>query len=509
MSIIHTESFRKGIVLSTILSIASKGLTFCITILIALYFGTSIETDIYFYIIGIVTTIALFINGSTTIVIIPEVIHIKETKGLEDAHKLINFFFYLFTAIAIIPTVILIIYPTLTIKSISKFSDPIIRSHLSIFVLSSVLIVLLTANTFIKEVLGSFRFFTMPMIISLVNSFFSLAFVFLFHVKLKTVSLLLGLITGNIINLILLLFTLKKNTGWRFSYFNIGISKGVLKRLLYAQSGSLVSAFSVLVPPYLLSGLGTGVIAAINFSKQIADAPTSFITAQFASVSGIKFNIQYARKEFQELGETFNKAFSFLIFVLCPICGIMFIDCKEIVGFIFSRGAFTYSSVNETAFFCKIFIVSVPLIALDIFSSRMLIAAKKISQTFWYQIVSNLFLIISIIVLLPRLHAKAFPIAVLINYSVNLIVQPIFFYFICPYVNYFKIIKSFFLILALNVSVMAVIVILNKFLYCPAIAIYTVFIVDSICYLLLIVITNNYLKINNDFRSYLSRYIKF
>lgn len=507
MSFLKSESFKKGLALSTFLNIISKGFTFCISILIAYYFGTSIETDLYFYIIGAITAFSLFVNGSTTVAIIPELIYLKEKYGEKEAHKLINFFLYLLILVALIPALFLMISPAQSIHLISQFSITVINDHLNIFLLSSSLIILLTANTFLKEVLGCFHFFSMPMVLSIVNSISLLLCLFFLHSKLKIVSLLIGLNAGNLINLILLLTTLRRNTLWRFHYLRFKIPNHLIKRMIYAQSGSLASALSMLVPPYLLSGLGTGVIAAINFSKQIADIPSSFVTNQFSSVLGIKFNIQYARNEVIELNETFNKVFSLLIFILVPISGIIFIQSQEIIEIIFSRKAFTNVSIQEASLFCKIFVISVPLIAIDQLSARLLIAAKKIPQSFWYQVGSNIFLILTVITLLPHLKAIAFPIAILINYIVNLIVQPILFHYICPFINYFVPIKSFLKTMLLNIVILVIISLLNKIGFFMSLNCYISVVMNSIIYLSLLIFFNIAFKINDEFLFYTNLFL--
>ena len=43
------ESYKKGIALSTLYNVFNKGLVFCLSLLIAYFFGAQLKVDIYFY----------------------------------------------------------------------------------------------------------------------------------------------------------------------------------------------------------------------------------------------------------------------------------------------------------------------------------------------------------------------------------------------------------------------------------------------------------------------------
>lgn len=48
MQLFQFESYKKGIVLSTIFNILNKGLVFLSSLVVAFYFGTQLKTDIFF-----------------------------------------------------------------------------------------------------------------------------------------------------------------------------------------------------------------------------------------------------------------------------------------------------------------------------------------------------------------------------------------------------------------------------------------------------------------------------
>lgn len=501
ISVLKTESFKKGIALSTALNVLSKGLTFFTTLLIAFYFGTSLETDIYFFVISIVTSISMFITGCTTSVVIPEVMHLGESGHKEDAMKITNGILFAYVIITVMAVFLFSFMPVQVFSRISKYSSSTILEHRFYFSFSSILLILITINTYLKEVLSVYRFFTFPMIISLVNSVFILGSIPLLKNCIGMKSVLTGLILGNFVNTIMLVWTLHKYAKWRFTLYTVKISGSLFKRMLYSQAGYGATAASALVPPYLLSGMSAGIIAALNFGKQISDIPGNFLTAQFSAVSGIKFNELMARSQFHELDMAFRKSLTFLISILFPICGITFVFNTEIVEFLFGRGAFSSASITDAAIFCKLFILSSPLIAVDYLSTRILIAAKKIRQSFWYQIGSNLFSIMVMFLLFPRFGGKAIPITVLILYSLNIIALLIMLHFFCPYIKYLKALAESLKILLVNAIIIFGIIILNCQLNqygCNTIGRLTI---GSILYLLFIYFSNLFFTINIDLQN--------
>ncbi len=501
ISIFRTESFRKGIALSTILNVFAKGLTFCNTVLIAFFFGTSLETDVYFFIISIITSISLFITGSTQSVIIPEMIHLRENGHEDEVIKITNLILFAFVLITIIPVVLFCIAPVQVFSRISQFKDGTIFEYRFFFSFSTVLLILITVNTFLKEVLSIYRFFTIPMIISIVNSIFSFVSIPLLQSYIGMKSVIIGLFMGNFVNAVILVWTLRKNGGWRFTAITFRLPRSLLNRIFYAQTGYTATAASMFFPPYLLSGLNAGVIAAFNFGRQISDIPGNFLTAQFATVTGIKFNELMARNQLSEVDTTFRKSLSFLFSILCPFCGIIFIYSNEIVDILFGRGAFSAASTSTAASFCRLFILSAPLIALDYLSARILIAAKKIKQSFWYQLGSNLFNIILMILLFPGLGGKAIPVTLLVSYSLNIIAQAIMFRFLCPWVNYTKALAESLIVLILNVTIASGIIILviwmEKY---GCIPVYRLAI-GSTLYLLIIYFSNLFFNFNADLQN--------
>ena len=77
MDILKTESYRKGILLSSVFNIGGKSIAFIQQWLIGYFFGTHSSTDIFFFTYNIILFISYFFLNLSTSVLIPESINIR------------------------------------------------------------------------------------------------------------------------------------------------------------------------------------------------------------------------------------------------------------------------------------------------------------------------------------------------------------------------------------------------------------------------------------------------
>ena len=80
LRLIKAESYTRGMTLSVLFNIISKGILFLLTIIIARYFGSTIKTDIYFFVFTTMILFSSFINNIDTVVLIPESMRLREKE---------------------------------------------------------------------------------------------------------------------------------------------------------------------------------------------------------------------------------------------------------------------------------------------------------------------------------------------------------------------------------------------------------------------------------------------
>lgn len=506
MSLIQTESFKKGIAYSTLFNFGAKALSFANNILIAFYFGTQASTDLYFYTIGIILFIAYLITGFSSAVLIPESMKLRELFGVEQSQKFLNCFTYLFILLSGIITIALLCAPVYFFTLFSKFQPSVLEDYKHLLSLALLLLPLSCLNTFLMEVLSSYRYFTLPMFFSIFTSTFSMLGIVLFHNILGTGSILGGLLAANGFNLLFLLIILKNKLSWTLSFSFTHVNKNIVNNIVYSESGNISTALAGYIPLYIISGFSTGFVTALNYGKQVADLINILFATQIASVSSIKLNELYAKNEFKQFNETFIKTSQLVIFILLPISFVIALFSQEILIILFKRGAFSASSVLQSSIFLRYFTLSICLIGLDLVASRAILASQKIKYAFWYQISMNIIQIFALFALKPFFQERSIPLALLIKYVINFFTLNFLFLKTIPFLEYFRVNYYYFVILVINGGIALIIFYAIPLMHLnPMLTMIT----GSILYFTIYFSFSYIFKANNEFNEIILRAFQF
>ena len=449
---LKTESYKKGIIKSTALNVIVKCISFINILVIAYYFGTSIDTDLYFYIFSFITLLAGLINGMDVAVIIPEGMQIKETKGMDSAMPFYNFFGYLYLFLGSLFFFILLFFSVPIYNAISSFKSTVLTQHYSLLLLSSGLPVLIILSNYLTTVLTTIKYFTAPLIVNGITQFFALIALLTLHKSIGINSVILGLTIGYILNIILLLFFMRVKLNWRFNFHSQKLSKRIKHNLVSVQLGNLASFaynYGIII---LLSSLVTGVYSAYNYSMQIINIPIIFIVAQTAAVSGIKFNELAAKDQYAQLNKIFHDSLGLLLFFIVPVCFLTWLYADIIVKILFLRNKFSKEAAQTTVLFIKYLIFLLPCLAINTFLTRLLIAIKKVNQSFYFQIGFNVSMLIIVFLSTSMFYLQGFIWSTLIAYYLYSTVACIFLMrWLMPYIKYIAFLKLFLRIVLINI----------------------------------------------------------
>jgi peptidoglycan biosynthesis protein MviN/MurJ (putative lipid II flippase) len=452
MSFLRIESYKRGIVVSTIFNLFAKGLVFLVSLLVAYYFGSGEQTDVYFYAYNVVVLISGFFTMLNSTVLIPEAMRMRVDDEVRSSQFLI-FFIYLYAAVTVILSLAFFMWPVSTFTTISNFNIQTLQEHKFILQLAIPLILLMTLTNLLTEILISYRFFSVTMIVSIINSIISITFLALLREKLSIGSLLLGLLTGFMINLVSLFFLIKKYLKWNFFFSLFAVDKRIWRNVALAQAGNITTVLNSYVPLFLLSGFNPGIITTLTFAQQLSVLPNSLFTNHFTSVAAIKFNELYSNKSFEDLNKIFTSTAEFLVFILMPVSGLMFFFSTEIVTIVFKHGKFDETGVANASMFLKYLGLQLPLLAINTLFSRLLMAGHKVAQSFAYQIAFNILLIILLFVGIEVWGIVGYPLALVAAYLLNIFACYYLEKFFFNIIHYRLILRKFFLALLANACI--------------------------------------------------------
>lgn len=393
---LRLESYRKGIVASSVLNVVSKATAFITSLVIAYCFGTQTRTDLYFYCITTVTVLSVLVTSIDSAVLIPESMHLRERSGGRAAMAFLNRFLYLYLAIGVTLALFIAVRPVTVFLAVSKFDKAALVSNSNILAASGLLLIFMVVATYLVDILASHKYFTMPMIVNMVNNIISLAFLAVFYKRLGILSLMIGLLVGYSIQSVFLVYAMKVLLQWDFAVSNISIGAKNIKNIGYSYLGNVATALSAYVPFFLLSGFAPGVVASLNYAQQVSGMPTNTVTAQFSSVAGIKLNELAAKREWKKINDVFLSSANILLFVMIPISLLIFLYNREILTVLFRRGAFDQRSVDMSAGFLRYLSLLLPLFVVNTIVARLFMAGQKVLQALWNQAIVNIALIVAI-----------------------------------------------------------------------------------------------------------------
>lgn len=498
------ESYKKGIIVSTGLNIIVKAILLLNTVIIAWYFGTSVETDLYFYIFSTVFLIAGLVNGMDLAVILPEGMHLQEETGKAEAVAFYNFFGLSYFLVGILLFLVLFFFSVPIYSSISSFKSSVLSDHINLLLLSSALPLLVILSNYYTAVLTTLKYFTAPLIASGIAQSFVLLSLLIFHTQFGIISVLIGMVAGYLVNIGLLLFFMYHKLQWRFHFSAKYIIKRVRKNLAAVQLGNMSTFafnYGIIV---VLSGLPTGVYSAYNYSMQILNIPNNFIVAQAAAVAGIKFNELAAQELKEQMNSIFSKSTGILLFLIVPFCCLSYLYADTIVKFLFLRGGFTRDSAEKVTHFIKYMIFLSPCFTVNTFSTRIMTAAKKVSQAFFFQLGFNVSALFLIIFITGRFGEDGFIISMLMAYYFYVSIITVFlFRWLMPFINYLGILKSMGMVFLFNLPLLWITYqVFGEYRSLQG------FLLISVGYYAVALIVNHFININKAIDLYFSNFLK-
>jgi len=272
--------------------------------------------------------------------------------------------------------------------------------------------------SYMTDILESRKFFTVPMVLNSTTHVIVLVTLALLHKSLGISSALIGLLIGYFLQCVLSFHIMRSALRWHFGIRNVRIQMKVWKDIAYAQAGNAVTALSRYVPLLLLSGFGSGMISALNYATRVAELPSQLITTQFSSIVGIKFNELFSRREWKNLNRIFESAGTFLIFILMPLSGLMFVYARQIIMLLFGHGSFTESSVTLSSRLLRYLALVLPMFGINMVFAKVLMAGRKMSVVLGAQILHNAALIIAAMYGIRYLGYVGYPISRVVVYLV-------------------------------------------------------------------------------------------
>lgn len=416
------QSFKQAAFWSTVINAFSQALSLIFSMVMAAVFGAQESTDVLYYCLGIIALLSGLFQVINVSVLIPESMRRQHQIGEADAMAFINRFFVAFGLIVLGLTVWLLTNPLQTLTAISRFSPEALARNTRLVIWLLATLPFQIMSQLLLDVLVSYKFLTLPAMLSCISRVINILFVWLFHRHLGMISMALGLLLGLCLQILLNMFLLRHIIHWSPFVWRTKIGGAVFRNIAWTEIGTLVSTLAGYVPLYLFSGYSAGALTALNYARRLAAVPTQLMTTQISNVTGIKFNEEAACHNHVGLSHSFDRIQRMLIFILVPTAFILALIAEPLILVLYGRGAFGAGAVRETVRLFSVLIMVLPLEAINNVASRINFARQEVAFGTRWQILGNLIYAAIIYVFVQLMGTIGFPIGTFVFYLCYLLV---------------------------------------------------------------------------------------
>lgn len=332
------------------LSLTTSLINYLTMAVLAFFFGAGEEVDAFFAASTLPQILLAVISASLTNSFLPFFI--------EKRHQEEKFAWALASKFFINLAIVLFILALLG----SFFAKPLVRfinpgfSGAAVHLAASLLRPLLFAFIFsgCSILLISLHFaqhrFILPSLTQLLNSLFTLSFLFFFRSSLGVKSIVLGTLAGSACQFIILWPLFLKNG--RFSLkpkISLNELYPLFRLLLPLFGASLFYRANPFIERYFASQLGEGSIALLGYALKIITALILLLSQGISTVTFPRMAEEVAAGERAKLNQTFSQTYRFLFFILVPATFFLLVYRKEIVALLLERGQFSPEATSAVA----------------------------------------------------------------------------------------------------------------------------------------------------------------
>ena len=345
----HNPIVKSSLVIGLITA-GTKILGYAEKVILAYYFGTSYEVDVYNVVLAIILSVFLFFReliepGFLNTFL--KAIGLKDNKG---AWGLFNFYFRLILVITILLSVFVYFLPTSVIQLFAPGfhaeKKELANSLIKIAFPASIFLAL---SALTNITLNGLKKFALPSSGELVFKASVLICLGILYKTAGIYAVAIGIVIGAVLKLLLHLTALYK----KLTFKKLSVDSTYLTNSWSLSwpllAGVIFSQVTGLVDNIFASYQEEGAISALNYSKKLIDLPVLVFPYILSVVIFPYFSELSIAKEKKKLSQLLAQSLSWITLVFMPLALFFYLFSFEIVEIVFKRGAFDEYSTLLTA----------------------------------------------------------------------------------------------------------------------------------------------------------------
>ena len=347
---------NKSIIGSSIMVIAvmlgSKFLGFIRQTVIAAYYGSDVNTDIYFVSSDFMIGLSGALLSSLTTALITIYIDVAVKKNRACANKIASKMLTLF----LMASGVFIILINLFAPYVAKFLAPSYTgetlSRLILYLrIFSVTFVFTAFQSIYAAVLNANQSFVPGKLYGIVYNPIAIFMVLLFSVQLGTKALVIAYFLGNIIQTLLLRFFCSRTFNFKPS---IEFDDENIKKLIWMSLPLLVSNIFIqlnsIIDKSICSFLGEGFASNYLYAYTLEQFISATITATLSLILLSQYATYVSENNTEMVIKTFKESLSGLLIILAPITAVVCSLSYDIVCIVYLRNQYTQADAIQTSY---------------------------------------------------------------------------------------------------------------------------------------------------------------
>jgi murein biosynthesis integral membrane protein MurJ len=400
-------------------------------IVIARWFGVGAELDLFYLVTAIPMFLVAVLSMPLGTTLIPQFLNTLKQQSTARAQMLVSKVTLVYAVGALVAAAVLFAAAAPLLRALVGANLTAEKMQLAQTLLNWMLPIMLLSGIVIMNnaLLNAMGRFTVPSAAQIVVPVASILALVIFGEKFGVVSVIAGLLGGQILNWWLVARALRKD-GYavRPAWPGDGVPlRGLLTQYLPLVATALLVNLTVPVNIGMASSLAEGSAAAFGLGSKMVMFITGLISAGVATVILPRFSSFMARNHF--LGMRNELSFFLLLGVLLtvPVSIVLFAGAEFIVSIAFEGGAFTAADVKQVTRVMSYGIIQLPFYTLNLL---MLNSAIATGHSWRVLIASAFALVVNIalnLVFMPHSGVAGIALAATISVALSALLMMLLF----------------------------------------------------------------------------------
>lgn len=391
-------------------------------VLIANFFGVSVQKDMWLLALSLVISLDTAVWGPLNDVFRAKFVTLKETEGENKAINLTqSLLFYMF-GFSCLLVVVIYIFPGFFANLISSgYSAVQHQQFLYMLRLVAPILLINQASLIGISILNAYNSFVIPELASFVSQVINILILLFFVDQLGIYSLVLSTFSSLLILVIFIIYKIKRSNiqifrffAPKFSHFKIFFLFALPLFIPYT-----IGQFNGLIEKRLISSLGIGAVSVIDFSRKFPDMINVIISSIILTVLMPTITKSFVNNNKEEFDQSFLQSFSLGLLILGFFCVFMSIGSKDLMIFFYGNSDIDNANMSKIVHLNMLYSLAAFAVFLYVIFGMSMLAIGKNKMNAVAGTLTQISIICCNIAFINLLGAVIFPMSLLIAHLLS------------------------------------------------------------------------------------------